>query len=406
MKKPSAWISPLIILSFVAFLFGCGGSGSGSGLTGGKTTATNGTNSTTTSTNGTSATNGTTGNGVPTYTIEAIPVASGSAVQSADGVDSAGDVLYTVSGPIGDVLDYPLYAYRYSAATKKSTLLGGSASGTPRCGAAGMNDAGIGVGNLGLGTETTQGVVWQAGATVYEVLGSQGGWVTTFANSVNNSGQIVGYATNASGVHIPVLWNASKPSEVTVLQSYISGDGCIAASINDSGQIVGTSTESLSQTTAVYWSSPTAKPIPLAGQTRGQGSFITNAGLIFGVDLAANSDVYWSSPSASEANLAVTDANYGGINDSGDLVGGVFERFGRARPQIGGNEDYPFIDTPKAGFVNLNNQLDSTSKAAAWTFFPTAIGKSGVIASYGYQPANKKATGWSLVILVPTVLAK
>jgi hypothetical protein len=218
-------------------------------------------------------------------------------------------------------------------------------------------------------------------------------------------GQIVGYAIDASGIKVPVIWSASKPSEVTVLQSYISGDGCVAASINDSGQVVGTSTESLSQVTAVYWSSPTAKPSALAGQTRGEGSLITNGGYIFGYDLSI-SDVYWTSPTASESKFTGALPNLGGINDSGTLVGGISETFGRARPQIGGNEDFPFLYTTKTGFVNLNNQLDAASKAEAWTFFPTAIGKNGVIASFGYQKANKSANGWSLVILVPDTTTK
>jgi probable HAF family extracellular repeat protein len=79
----------------------------------------------------------------------------------------------------------------------------------------------------------TEGALWQSGSTIPTVLNTLGGTYSE-ANSINNIGQIVGYADTSTGVKQASLW---QPGSTTPIA--LGGGSSDAFSINNNGQIVG-----------------------------------------------------------------------------------------------------------------------------------------------------------------------
>jgi probable HAF family extracellular repeat protein len=62
-----------------------------------------------------------------------------------------------------------------------------------------------------------------------------GGSVSSVANGINNSGQVVGYSYMLTGATHATIWNGATPTDLGTL----GGQGTFATGINDSGQVVG-----------------------------------------------------------------------------------------------------------------------------------------------------------------------
>jgi len=110
----------------------------------------------------------------------------------------------------------------------------------------GMNDAGAVVGTVR--GEQDRAFLWQGG--VMTDLGAL--WVgRSYANGINNAGQVVGYASAAPGVPPnPFLWDDGVTRDLGTL----GGIGGAAWGINDSGQIVGAAGTEDQESHAFLWS--------------------------------------------------------------------------------------------------------------------------------------------------------
>jgi probable HAF family extracellular repeat protein len=109
----------------------------------------------------------------------------------------------------------------------------------------------VGWSGSGWMTENTMPVVWTPKVT-WTMSGPTATWNIAkletegfdaaywFATAVNNRGQIIGVATNSSGVQIAVLWNPG-PKGWKLMQLPVTSDypNAYAADINDLGEIVG-----------------------------------------------------------------------------------------------------------------------------------------------------------------------
>jgi probable HAF family extracellular repeat protein len=112
--------------------------------------------------------------------------------------------------------------------------LGGASSG-----ASDINDAGVIVGSSNIISDSYQrAFIWQAG--VMSQLATPAPYLASAANSINNARQIVGYVQNADFSFSAALW---QNQTLTILNQQIDpGSGWQvenAMSINDAGQIVG-----------------------------------------------------------------------------------------------------------------------------------------------------------------------
>ena len=130
----------------------------------------------------------------------------------------------------------------------------------------------------------------QYSATVWNgtnptVLGRLANGYDTVAYGINASGQVVGFAENASG-RKGVVWNGTSPTILTGLTS----SGGIPYSINDAGTIAGQSNSK-----AVIWNGTTPTALGSLGGSNSIAYGINNAGQVVG----------WSKTSGDAATNAV-----------------------------------------------------------------------------------------------------
>lgn len=94
---------------------------------------------------------------------------------------------------------------------------------------------------------TTHAFLWST-ATGMRDLGSIGGG-SSYANGINNAGQVVGYYETASSYHA-FLWTASSGMQDL---GTLGGDFAIASGINSAGQVVGGSSNASGEVHAFLW---------------------------------------------------------------------------------------------------------------------------------------------------------
>jgi probable HAF family extracellular repeat protein len=94
-------------------------------------------------------------------------------------------------------------------------------------------------------------------------LGSIGGG-SSYANGINNAGQIVGYY-EAAGTYRAFLWTASNGMQDL---GTLGGDSAIASGINSAGQVVGTARNASGEVHAFLWT-PTSGMRDLGDTLRG-----------------------------------------------------------------------------------------------------------------------------------------
>jgi probable HAF family extracellular repeat protein len=152
-------------------------------------------------------------------------------------------------------------------------------------------------------------------------LGTLGG-DESFANDINNVGQVVGISRNAAAQIRPVLWQSGTPSDLGTLGG-ARGD---ALAINDLGQIVGSSQTAANVTHATLWMNGTPTALGTLGGTFSQASDINQLGQIVGgsTDAAGSGHpLLWmdgamydlGNPPGSTESFAVA------INNLGEVVG-------------------------------------------------------------------------------------
>ena len=202
------------------------------------------------------------------------------------------------------------------------------------------------------------------------------GGQSSFAYSINQSGQIAGQAQTASGTWHGVIW--------TITGSAIDlGAGFAPLAINNEGLVGGKSNQTL-QPALYNLSSGSATDPPTLGGAQGQVEAMNDDGLVVG---------FSDTPTSSHGFLydintgALTDLGnlaspaWGsdalGVNDLGQVVGGYsLDGTGAAGAA--------FIYTQADGMQNLNDLIDSSS---GW-YLETAcaINNLGEIVGEGFNP--------------------
>ena len=147
-------------------------------------------------------------------------------------------------------------------------------------------------------------------ASVYNVidLGTLGG-TSSEPLGINNSGQIVGYATTPSNVatHAALWTNSTSPA--IDLGTLPGGGYSIASGINASGQIVGQSSNILTNYHAVSWTNrfTTAIDLGTLGGSIGAAGGVNDSGQIVGsaytVNNATSLGTFWTNITSSAVRL-------------------------------------------------------------------------------------------------------
>ena len=244
---------------------------------------------------------------------------------SPSGFNSRGDLVGSAEYPL--VTSTQNHAALWPAGSSTPRDLG-TLSGGFTSYAQAINDAGDVVGMSQTSTFGIRPVVWRAGGppTALAGLGGSSG----AGLDINNSGTIVGYS-NIVGDRAShaALWPAdgTPPLDLRTL----GGTYSFAVAINDAGTIVGEADPASGQRHAVVWAPGATTPRDLGsldgGIYRSSATDINNSGTIVGVSGVAgfgNRAVVWPADGGPIRNLGTLGGNYSeayGINDAGDVVG-------------------------------------------------------------------------------------
>jgi probable HAF family extracellular repeat protein len=154
-------------------------------------------------------------------------------------------------------------------------------------------------------------------------LGTLGG-VSAEASAINNSGQIIGTSTTASGHRRAFLWHDGIMTHLGTL----GGNESVAHAINRRGQIIGSSTNAAGERRAFFWDDGVMSDLGTLGGNFTFAAAINKHGAVVGQSTTASGEMrafLWQ-------NGAMTDlspnppsgfASASDINDRGEIVGRV-----------------------------------------------------------------------------------
>jgi len=219
------------------------------------------------------------------------------------------------------------------------------------------------------------------------------------ANSINNSGQIVGKSKDTTGAYQATLWSSLSPSAPTLLQSPVTNT--YALSINNSGKIVGSDFNPVGVSRSFLWdsSSPNSPTELIAIGGVGKESKavgINNSGQIVGGSGMANTHyngTLWSPTSPSTYSPTELVALGGtakqseswAINDTGLVTGWSQNDQGLRKAAAW------YISSPNSPI--LLESLGGTGRAGD----VYAINDSGMIVGVSADASNvEKATLWNI----------
>jgi probable HAF family extracellular repeat protein len=168
-------------------------------------------------------------------------------------------------------------------------------------------------------------MIYSNGVTAY--LGTlPGSPINAFVQSINSSGQLVGYDSflaAAPGLFHGFLWDGSTLSEMGTL----GGTNCEAYGINDSGQVAGFSETAAGTNHAFLFSNGTMNDLGvLARGTVSMGFGLNNAGQVVGSASTVgqeffNAFLYKDGTMNGLGTLGGGRCEAHGINDSGQIIG-------------------------------------------------------------------------------------
>ena len=209
------------------------------------------------------------------------------------------------------------------------------------------------------------------GGTMTELTGLGGNYYGS-ANGINNLGQVVGISGRSDGVTHAFLYSAGTMTDLGSLTG--TGGYSDAYAINDHTQVVGVSTNAEGFDRAFLWQNGTMTDLGdlYAGSGNAWAYSINNLGQIVGDSWQVSSSpqaVLWE-------NGTVTDLGPGiaaGINDSGVVVGE--------------NSGGMFVWDSADGMLDVNDLLNSSG--AGWTLLGCrGINDLGQIVGYGDNPSG------------------
>lgn len=239
--------------------------------------------------------------GVLAAVVAAVSVGFGSSAQAADPAWTVTQIGQTGLWPLdvndeGVVAGYEGTYPDYHAVvwTNGTTTALDTPENTIRSAASAINNLGQMVGSVTVRVESgerSEAALWGADGS-YTLLGFLGNGTFSSALDINDLGQVVGVASPVGGTYTAVLWEDNQPEALPVPAAPpCPPGGCgfstttsFANAINNQGEIAGTISYPFQPQNAALWR-PDAAPVllPPLSAGRGAGAFdINNAGEIVG----------------------------------------------------------------------------------------------------------------------------
>ena len=175
------------------------------------------------------------------------------------------------------------------------------------------------------------------------------------ANGINNAGQVVGKAQDASGQFRAVLWEPD--GRVRDLGGLPGGGYAVARKVNDRGQVAGLAQTAGGQDHAVFWDDAGITDIGTLGGTRSFAQDLNDSGVVVGSsDAKRGSRAFtWTKPGGfvDYGNFNTQDpllnAGFNGINNHGLAVGTAFRLLEPFRAVVADPDKQSLIDYSPPG---------------------------------------------------------
>ena len=260
----------------------------------------------------------------------------------------------------------------------------------------GMNSHGVATGGGQL-TSRSVGFTWtQQGG--YRALGALGGSQATFGYDINESGQVVGAASDSSNRIRATLWSSQN-----VASGYAGVPGwtlSYALRMNDSGDATGFSDGTDHGDQAVLWRPGQAARLlgALPGHSSSLGNDINSSRVVVGSSFGGRAlrGFYWTEATGmAEVSplFGTSEAFLVGVNDAGLAVG---------ESGTGANKR-TLLYSPTMGGVDLNGLLDDSGDG--WILeSAVAINNQGDILGYGQYDGRREAF-FARVVPEPSMVA-
>ena len=210
-------------------------------------------------------------------------------------------------------------------------------------------------------------------AAQYEIidLGTLGG-DSSYAHSINEHGQVVGWSETSTGDEHAFFWENGIMTDLGTL----GGIKSRAYGINNSGQIVGYAYNSSNDSHAFLWENGVMLDLGTLGGNRSDARAINNIGMVVG-NSADEGGFIWEDGIMNELGTAGTFPY--GINENGQVVG--------TKNILGATYPYAFI-WEGDGLVDLNTKAAGSS----WNLLHAhSINNNGEIVGQGIKDGKVPA---------------
>lgn len=308
----------------------------------------------------------------PTYTVAPV---NGIGITGASmlSLNNAGTIAGTAYTPQGHA-----NAYVSSNGTATSLYPGAANSGYTI--AAGINDAGTVVGEVGTQNGPTRAAVF--GSNGVQTLGTLGG-TNSYGNGINASGQVVGRADTGNGNQRGFVTGAN--GSLIEIGPLNGGYGSDANAINDNGAVTGyVDVNGNGDYRAYIYTNGTMQILDTLGGNYAQGYAINNAGMVAGYaflagDMVARAFLYANGEVKDIGGFGGFDTHATGINEAGDVVGAGIDA---------NNVWHAFLYS-EGTFRDLNDLIDPS---LGWNIvYAGDINDKGQIAARGCKVGNQCA---------------
>ena len=261
----------------------------------------------------------------PTFALQQLSSAGG-AGSTVYGINNAGEAVGYIGS--GSSICSTACAVIWVGGTPSALATVPNATGSD---ATGINNSGQIVGNATIPQSprsVNAAVIWNNGTpSLLQSPGPQ--YSQTFANSINDAGEVAGFVEGASGPGTPVVWNGLTPTVLGIAAGCSTGNS-FASGINNNGLVVGQMPcVNLSVLEAVVWHGTTPTILPEVKSQHapsGKALAVNNSGLVVGSANNPSSDAYataWKGTVVT--NLGVLKngirSTATAVNDLGIIVG-------------------------------------------------------------------------------------
>jgi probable HAF family extracellular repeat protein len=236
----------------------------------------------------------------------------------------------------------------------------------------------------GITSEPERAVLWQHG--ILTELGGLPGGKGSGANSINDQGQVVGWAGTPAGATHAVIWHDGT---ITDLGTLPNGKRSEALGINNAGQVVGSSFTAAGPAHAVVWQQGTITDLGiLPGGKISAANGINSAGQVVGLADTTDGDehaVVWQQGTITDLGTLPggKDSEAAGINSAGQVAGYSDNADGSDHAVLWQHGVVTDLGTLPGGKTSHAVEINNQDQVVGWSFAADGVHHDAVLWQHG-----------------------